>query len=158
MLKPGDPAPEFSLPDQTGEVRSLKDLLAPGALILYFYPADFTPVCTEQACFFRDAATELHSLGAKVVGVSPDPPGKHREFAAQHRLGFTLLSDAGRVAIRAYRAAGLFGILPWGLRRVTYLVGPDARIVDAVAQESRLTRHRQFVRRAIDRLRASRGV
>ena len=93
MLKNGTKAPEFDLEDQTGRRRTLKALLADGPLILYFYPADFTPGCTKEACTFRDLQTDLLKAKLRVVGVSPQSVESHERFAAKHGLEFPLLSD-----------------------------------------------------------------
>jgi peroxiredoxin Q/BCP len=90
MLKPGDRAPEFTLHDQDGRERSLTSLLGDGALILYFYPADFTPGCTAEACTLRDLHTDILRAGLRVVGISPQEPDSHREFRAKYNLPFTL--------------------------------------------------------------------
>ena len=82
MLKAGERAPEFTLPDETGTDRSLTELLSSGAIILYFYPADFTPGCTRQACKFRDLHTEMQRAGLRVVGISPQGPDSHAKFRA----------------------------------------------------------------------------
>ncbi|MCC6951450.1 MAG: peroxiredoxin [Phycisphaerales bacterium] len=149
MLRPGQPAPAFSLPDQHGVTVTLASLVSRGPQVLFFYPADFTPICTAEACYYRDAASELASLGARIVGISGDPPESHRRFEGEHSLGLTLLSDPSGEIARAYRAIGLFGILPFGRRRVTYLVGTDGLIKDAVAQELGISRHQDFVRRTV---------
>ena len=75
MLRAGERAPEFTLPDETGTDRSLTELLSSGAIILYFYPSDFTPGCTRQACAFRDLHAEIQKAGLRVVGISPQSPG-----------------------------------------------------------------------------------
>ncbi len=74
MLKAGERAPEFTLPDDTATDRSLTELLSSGAIVLYFYPADFTPGCTRQACVLRDLHQEIEKAGLRVVGISPQSP------------------------------------------------------------------------------------
>ena len=96
MLKNGTSAPEFNLPDQDGKQHTLKSLLADGPLILYFYPADFTPGCTKEACSFRDLQTELVRANLRIVGVSPQDTDSHRRFAEKHDLNFPLLADTNR--------------------------------------------------------------
>jgi len=151
MLNAGDNAPDFSLVSDSGVQVSLVELLSDGPLILYFYPADFTPICTQEACMYRDAVAELAGAGVRVVGVSPDAPQVHARFRASQRLQFPLLSDPDRSVAKAYGAIGWFGLpIPWGVRRVSYLIAPDRRILDAVAAEHRLSRHHDFVRRAIE--------
>ena len=93
MLKKGTQAPEFDLVDQDGKRHTLKSLLAKGPLILYFYPADFTPGCTREACTFRDLQNDLVRARLRVVGVSPQDAESHKKFAAKHNLNFPLLAD-----------------------------------------------------------------
>jgi peroxiredoxin Q/BCP len=125
MLDVGATAPGFSLPDQDGNVVTLSGLLAEGDLVLYFYPADFTPVCTKEACVFRDRHPALVDAGARVVGVSPQSPGSHRRFREAYALPFTLLSDDKKNVIRAF---GVDGPLGFGVRRATFLIGRDGVI------------------------------
>lgn len=146
MLPVGETAPEFSLPDQDGRRRSLRELLDGGPLILYFYPADFTPGCTKEACDLRDLHTQILSAGLKVVGISPQSMQSHQRFREQHSLPFTLLSDEDKSAIRAYDVDGPLGI---GVRRATFLIDGKRRIVDAVLADLRISRHQEFVQRAI---------
>jgi peroxiredoxin Q/BCP len=146
MLKPGTRAPEFVLPDQDGDDRSLTGLLESGPLILYFYPADFTPGCTREACDIRDLHNEIRSVGLTVAGVSPQAPESHRRFRDEHALPYTLLCDPDKVVARMYDVDGPFGI---GVRRATYLVDQDRRILDAVLADLRIGRHREFIERAV---------
>ena len=92
MLAMGSRAPEFTLPDQDDRTISLTTLLNRGPLILYFYPADFTPGCTREACMFRDLHAEILSAGLSVAGVSPQAPDRHTEFREKYKLPFPLLS------------------------------------------------------------------
>ncbi len=146
MLKNGDKAPEFTLPDQDGHDRRLSDLIAGKPLILYFYPADFTPGCTKEACDLRDLHTKILASGLRVVGVSPQSPESHRRFRDEHSLPFTLLSDEKKVAIQAFGVDGPLGI---GVRRATFLIDGRQQIVDAVLADLRIGRHQEFVERAI---------
>ncbi|MDZ7643405.1 MAG: peroxiredoxin [Woeseiaceae bacterium] len=146
MLKPGSRAPEFILPDQDGRDVELSGLLADGPLILYFYPADFTAICTREACAIRDLYGELDSVGLRVAGISPQSPESHRRFRAEQRLPFTLLSDEDRTAIRMYGVDGPFGI---GVRRATFLVHPDRSIRDAVLADFNVGRHTEFLKKAV---------
>src|SRR4029450_177609 len=93
MYTKGSLAPEFELADQSGSIRTLSSLLSDGPLILYFYPADFTPGCTKEACSFRDLHQDLMKANLRVVGVSPQDVESHRKFAGKHGLSFTLLAD-----------------------------------------------------------------
>ncbi|MFQ6005876.1 MAG: peroxiredoxin [Woeseia sp.] len=146
MLKPGARAPDFILPNEQGEEVSLSDMLAEGPLILYFYPADFTPGCTKEACSFRDMHGEILSVGLRVIGVSPQDAASHRKFKEKYELPFMLLSDTDKVAIRMYDVDGPFGV---GVRRATYLVTQGARIQAALQADVLINRHKEFIEKAI---------
>ncbi len=146
MLKPGERAPEFTLSDQDGRERSLTSLLGDGPLILYFYPADFTPGCTAEACTLRDLHTDIQHAGLRVVGVSPQAPESHKRFRAKYSLPFTLLADPDKHVVRMYDVDGPLGI---GVRRATYLIDQARTIQDAVLADFRIGRHEQFVRNAV---------
>ena len=146
MLKAGERAPEFTLPDETSTDRSLTELLSSGAIVLYFYPADFTPGCTRQACVLRDLHTEVQRAGLRVVGVSPQSPESHAKFRAKYNLPFVLLSDQHKAVIKMYGVNGPLGI---GVRRASYLIDGGRRIRDAVLADFMIGRHADFVRKAI---------
>ena len=146
MLATGELAPDFELPDQDGRKRRLGDLLGGRPLILYFYPADFTPGCTREACDLRDLHTQILAAGLRVVGVSPQSPESHRRFRDEHSLPFMLLSDEDKVAIKAFDVDGPLGM---GVRRATFLIDGKRRIVEAVLADLRISRHQEFVQRAI---------
>ena len=101
-LAPGDEAPEFELPDQTGTPRKLSTLLTAGPVVLFWYPAAMTTGCTKEACHFRDIGAEFEAVGAQRVGISADKPEKQAEFDAKHDLGYPLLSDADKAVAKAY--------------------------------------------------------
>jgi len=146
MLEKGAKAPDFELQDQDGRRHTLQALLGDGPLILYFYPADFTPGCTKEACSFRDLHQELMKATLRVVGVSPQDVDSHRRFADKHHLNFPLLADPDKTVIKAY---DLDGPLGFGVRRGTYLIGRDGRIQDGVLADLRIGEHEAFVRAAI---------
>lgn len=146
MLKPGDRAPDFNLPDQDGRDVALAQLLAHGPLVLYFYPADFTPGCTKEACTIRDMHDEIAAAGMRVVGIAPQDEVSHARFRAEHGLPFTLLADRDKAVIKAWGVDGPLGI---GVRRATFLVGADGVIRDAVLADIRISRHEEFIRAAI---------
>jgi peroxiredoxin Q/BCP len=145
MLAIGSRAPEFTLPDQDDRSISLSTLLNRGPLILYFYPADFTPGCTREACMLRDMHTEILSVGLAVAGVSPQSPERHREFRDKYKLAFTLLSDQEKFVIKMYDVNGPLGL---GVRRGTYLVDQARVIRSAVLADFRISQHEDFVRKA----------
>ena len=146
MLKAQSRAPEFILQDDDGREVALSDLLHSGPLILYFYPADFTPGCTREACAIRDIHDDLLAVGLQVVGVSPQDAASHARFREQHNLPFTLLSDPEKVAIKMYDVDGPFGV---GVRRATFLIGQDRTIHDALMADVRIDRHTGFIEKAI---------
>lgn len=146
MLKAGAKAPEFVLPNDEGGETSLTDLLEHGPLILYFYPADFTPGCTKEACSIRDIHDDIRGVGLQVAGISPQGPDSHKRFRAEHGLPFVLLSDEDKDVIRMYDVDGPFGV---GVRRATFLVNQDRTIRDAVMADVRIGRHQEFIEKAV---------
>jgi peroxiredoxin Q/BCP len=148
----GDPAPDFANESTHGPT-SLADH-AGRWLVLYFYPKDFTPGCTTEACDFRDA---LPGLDADVIGVSPDPLDRHRAFAEEHGLPFPLVSDEDHTLARAYGAWGtkkLYGKEVTGVLRSTFLIAPDGTIAEAM-RNVRSKGHVERVRAKLDALQAS---
>jgi thioredoxin-dependent peroxiredoxin len=146
MLDLGGRAPEFTLPDHTGQVVSLSTLLRSGPLILYFYPADFTPGCTKEACSIRDLHVAIQGAGLDVAGVSPQSPESHRKFREKYQLPFTLLSDTEKVVTKMYDVVGPLG---FGVRRATYLIDQARKIRSAVLADFRIGLHEEFIRKAI---------
>lgn len=148
MLKVGDHAPDFELPDQDGRPVQLHTLLARGPVLLYFYPADFTPVCTREACAFRELHGELAHEGATLIGISPQDNVSHTRFRAQHRLPFPLLSDPDKRVIRAY---GCDGPLGFGVKRVTFLIATDGRIAERAHSALRVSQHLAVAQRFLEK-------
>jgi len=132
MLRPGTQlsegcaAPDFALADQNGLIHHLSDY-AGRWLVLYFYPRDDTPICTQEACRFRDDIAILDELDAVVVGVSVDDTRSHAEFARRYQLPFPLLSDPGGKTAAAYDSLLNLGLVRFA-RRHTFIVAPDGRI------------------------------
>ncbi len=146
MLAAGSRAPEFILPNADGGETSLSDLLQLGPLILYFYPADFTPGCTKEACSIRDIHNDIQSVGLQVAGISPQDVDSHKRFRDEHRLPFVLLSDPDKIAIKMYEVNGPLGI---GVRRATFLINQDRTIRDAMLADMRIGRHTNFIEKAV---------
>lgn len=146
MLKAGDRAPDFRLADQDGRTITLGQLLEGGPLVLYFYPTDFTPGCTKEACTIRDMHDEIAAAGMRVVGISPQDADSHARFRTRFGLQFTLLADPGKTAVKAFGVDGPLGI---GVRRATFLIGADGIIRDAVLADLRIGLHEEFIRAAI---------
>ena len=113
------PAPDFTAQAHTGQQVRLADYRDKSVVVLYFYPMDGTPVCTKQACSFRDAYEEFTRLGAVVIGVSADSPERHQAFATSRALPFLLISDQDRSLRKAYQVRKTLGVLP---SRVTYVI------------------------------------
>ena len=118
--KLGTRAPDFNLPDANGELVSLASLSG-GWIVLYFYPRDDSPICTKQACSFRDDMQKLEKLGAKVIGVSIDDAKSHAEFAKKYRLPFPLLSDKNGEVASKYGALTNLGVYKMA-KRYTFLI------------------------------------
>ena len=124
MLSIGTKAPDFTLPDQNGEMKSLSDYKGQ-KVILYFYPKDMTSGCTKQACAFSELYPQFREKGAVVLGVSKDSVASHKRFEEKHSLPFTLLSDTEKTVIQAYdvwKEKKLYGKTSYGVVRTTYLI------------------------------------
>ncbi|NJN29425.1 MAG: thioredoxin-dependent thiol peroxidase [Synechococcales cyanobacterium RM1_1_8] len=129
-LQPGDPAPDFSLPDAEGNTVALADFKGK-SVVLYFYPRDNTPGCTKEACGFRDQYQQLQDRGAVVLGVSTDDAKAHGKFIAKYNLPFPLLCDRDAQVSIAYESYGLkkfMGKEYMGIKRQTFIIGPDGKI------------------------------
>ncbi|MDQ6714654.1 MAG: thioredoxin-dependent thiol peroxidase [Actinomycetota bacterium] len=132
-LSPGDTAPEFTLPTDSGDRVSLRDLRGRKAIV-YFYPAAMTPGCSTEACDFSDSVDRLHAEGYEVLGISPDSPEKLAAFRERDGLSITLLSDADRSVLEAYGAFGekkLYGKTVQGVIRSTFVIDEDGVVADA---------------------------
>jgi peroxiredoxin Q/BCP len=126
LPKIGAIAPDFSLPDQNGKVYTLADFQGKW-LVLYFYPKDDTPGCTEEACNFRDDLNQLTGLGAQVVGISVDNSLSHADFAKKYSLPFPLLADKDAEVTKRYAVLRNLGILKLA-RRYTFLIDPHGKV------------------------------
>jgi thioredoxin-dependent peroxiredoxin len=129
-LKPGDPAPNFSLPNAEGQLVNLTDFRGK-RVVLYFYPRDNTPGCTKEACGFRDAYSEYQNQDVVVLGISTDDAKSHTKFTQKFNLPFPLLSDADGQVAAAYDSYGLkkfMGKEYMGVSRNTFVIGPDGKI------------------------------
>ena len=126
LPKAGERAPGFSLPDQNGRLRTDAEFRGKW-LVLYFYPKDDTPGCTEQACAFRDDLHRLTALGAEIVGISVDDTLSHQAFAKKYSLQFPLLADAKGELARRYGSLRDLGLIRFA-RRNTFLIDPQGRV------------------------------
>ncbi len=133
MLAIGTKAPDFTLPDQNGEPRSLSDYQGK-KVILYFYPKDMTAGCTKQACAFGELYPRFREKGAVILGVSKDTVASHKRFEEKYGLPFILLSDPEKEVIRAYdvwKEKKLYGKVSMGVVRTTYLIDENGMIEKA---------------------------
>ncbi len=138
LPKAGESAPDFNLPDQDGKSHQLHDF-AGKWLVLYFYPRDDTPGCTQEACAFRDDLHKLTALGAQVVGISVDDSASHAEFAKKYHLPFPLLADKSTEVAARYGALMNLGLFKYA-RRYTFLIDPQGKIAK-VYQKVETSRH-----------------
>ncbi|MFC7548024.1 thioredoxin-dependent thiol peroxidase [Plantactinospora sp. GCM10030261] len=133
-LSPGDPAPDFTLPTDTGAPLHLADLRG-RKVILYAYPAAMTPGCTKQACDFRDSLASLQAAGYEVIGISPDKPAKLAKFRDRDAITFPLVGDEDKQVLTAYGAYGekqMYGRTVTGVIRSTFVIDADGRIEQAL--------------------------
>ena len=121
----GDRAPQVTFSLHTGERRALESYRGHHAVVVYFYPKDYTPICTREACAFRDAYEDFVDAGAVVIGVSADSDQSHRSFAQFHRLPFLLASDVDDAIRNAFAVPKTLGILPG---RVTYIIDKQGTV------------------------------
>ena len=129
-LAPGDPAPDFTLPTDSGRLVRLSDLRG-RKVVLYVYPAAMTPGCTKQACDFSDSLASLEAHGFTVLGVSPDSPQRLATFREREGLGITLLSDEDRSVMQAYGAYGektMYGKVVQGVIHSTFVIDQEGRV------------------------------
>jgi peroxiredoxin Q/BCP len=129
-LKEGALAPKFKLPDENGSVTSLSDFKGKW-VVLYFYPKDMTPGCTQEACDFRDSLNRLKSKKAQVFGVSKDSPERHQKFIEKEGLNFHLLSDEDASVCKLYgvfQKKSLYGREFMGIVRTTFIIDPKGKI------------------------------
>jgi len=136
LLEVGTKAPDFTLPDQNGEMHSLKDYKGQ-KVILYFYPKDSTAGCTKQACGFAERYPQIQEKGAVVLGISKDSVKSHKNFETKYSLPFTILSDPDHAVIEAYdvwKEKKNYGKVSMGVVRTTYLIDEEGVIVKAIGK------------------------
>jgi peroxiredoxin Q/BCP len=153
VLKPGAKAPNFDLPDQSGEKIKLSDLKGE-TVVLYFYPRADTPGCTTQACGVRDRGGDYKRAGARVIGISPDEVKAIDKFAGKYDLNFTLLADADHSVAEKYGTwveKSMYGKKYMGVQRATFIVGPDGKIAKVFPKVSP-KQHDDLVLKALDEL------
>jgi peroxiredoxin Q/BCP len=156
MLRAGDNALDFELPDQTGEHLRLSSLRGQ-TLVLFFYPRADTPACTTQACGVRDRSTDYEAAGARVIGISPDEVGAIDKFAGKYDLDFTLLADADHAVAEKYGAwveKSMYGRKYMGVARATFIIDPKGKIA-RVFPKVQPKKHDDFVLKALAELSAA---
>jgi thioredoxin-dependent peroxiredoxin len=147
MIQPGEPAPDFELPDQDGNLVRLSDLRG-GKVVLYFYPKADTPGCTTQACGVRDHLPDYAEAGVTVIGVSPDPVKAVKKFHVGQELNFTLLADEDHAVCEAYGVwveKSMYGRTYMGAQRSTFVIGEDGVVTDVIEKVSPKTHDEQVL-------------
>ena len=151
-LHVGEKAPDFDLVASSGKRLRLSDFAGKKNVVLYFYPGDFTPVCTKETCGFRDAYEELADRDTEVIGVSVDSESSHRKFAEKLGLPFELVSDEQKDLARTYGATSLFRDILGKTRRITYVIDKKGEIAGVFEGELSASKHVEGVRDLIRKL------
>jgi thioredoxin-dependent peroxiredoxin len=150
-MQPGDRAPDFELPDETGQLRRLSEMLRGGPVVLFFYPRAMTSGCTAEDCHFRDLRTEFEKVGATRIGISVDPVDKQKQFSDKHGFDFPLLSDEGGSVARAFGVSpGLLSFIR-PVKRTTFVIGTDGLILDVINSETHMHVHADRALRTLSR-------
>jgi thioredoxin-dependent peroxiredoxin len=147
-VKVGDPVPAFTLNDQNGKPFNVTDYIGKKILVIYFYPKDESPVCTKEACAFRDSYAAFTEKGALVIGINGASVATHHAFQLNHQLPFLLLSDSGNVVLKQFGVKGSFGMTG----RETFVIDLGGKV--AFTYNSMLSgkRHEAEALSAIDKL------
>ncbi len=138
-MKAGDSVADFALPDQTGQVRRLSELLTAGPVVLFFYPAAMTYGCTKESCHFRDLKSEFDEVGAQRVGISADPVDKQLQFAQKHDFDYPLLSDVDRAVAEAFGVKRRSNLLR--VKRSTFVIDTDRTLIAELHSEVSMNSH-----------------
>jgi len=154
-IRPGDKAPDFTLPSQSGEQVRLYDRLGERVVVLYFYPRDDTRGCTAEACGFRDSFEDFTDAGAEVIGVSSDSVDRHAAFAGKHKLPFTLLSDKGGQVRKSYGVPAVLGMVPG---RVTFVIDREGTVRHSFNSMTNIGQHVSDALRIVRELQAGQAA
>ena len=133
MIKTGQPAPDFSAPSHTGETIKLSDYKGKKNVVLFFYPGDFTPVCTKEACSFNDSAADFEKHDAQLLGISKDDLAKHKSFAGRYGLNYPLLTDEGYEIAKSFGITRPVPFLP--AKRVTFVIDKEGMVQAVIHKE-----------------------
>ncbi|HEY5438176.1 MAG TPA: peroxiredoxin [Acidimicrobiales bacterium] len=145
----GDLAPDFTLLDQEGNMRTLSTMLLNGPVVLFFYPAAMTEGCTKESCHFRDLASEFATLGGQRLGISMDSVDKQAEFTTKNNLDYPLLADVDGNVAKEYGVKRGLDVLK--VKRSTFVIRPDRHVADVITSEVNMNAHAD---RALEALRA----
>ncbi len=151
-LRVGQQAPDFDVVSSAGKSLKLSEFRGKKNVVLYFYPGDFTPVCTKETCGFRDMYAQLESKDTEVIGVSVDSDESHKKFAAEYKVPFELVSDKDRELAKAYEATSFLGKLLGKAGRITYLIDKKGEIAGIFQGELSASKHVDGVREAMKKL------
>lgn len=151
-LRVGQRAPEFDVVSSAGRSLKLSELRGKKNVVLYFYPGDFTPVCTRETCGFRDMYADLESNDTEVIGVSVDSDESHQKFAAQYKVPFALVSDRNRDLARSYGATSFLRNIVGKASRITYLIDKKGEIAAILEGELSASKHVEGIREALQKL------
>ncbi len=151
-LRVGQKAPDFDVTSSAGQKLKLSDFEGKKNVVLYFYPGDFTLVCTRETCGFRDSYAELAGNDTEVIGVSVDSDESHQRFAREYNVPFALVSDTSKSLSQSYDATGLLGRLMGKTNRVTYVIDKRGYIAGVFDSELRASAHVDGVRDLVQKL------
>ncbi len=135
----GDLVPDFSLPDETGTVRTLSELLTAGPVTLFFYPGAMTYGCTKESCHFRDLAKEFEQAGGQRVGISADTVEKQKQFSDKYSFDYPLLSDPDRKVAEIFGVKRGGGLVP--VKRNTFVIDTDRKVIGVIKSEISMQKH-----------------
>ncbi len=154
-LRVGEKAPEFDVTASNGKRISLAELRGKKNVVLYFYPGDFTPVCTKETCGFRDAYSDLASADTEVVGVSVDTDDSHRKFAEKYGIPFALVADENKDLAKKYGATSFLRDILGKASRITYVIDKKGEIAGVFQGELSANKHVHGAKELIEKLRRS---
>ena len=153
-LRVGQKAPDFDVVSSSGTALKLGDFAGKKNVVLYFYPGDFTPICTKETCGFRDMYADLESKETEVIGVSVDSNESHEKFAKEYKLAFSLVSDAKRELARTYGATSFLRDILGKSARMTFVIDKKGDIAGIFAGELSASKHLDGVKGVIAKLSA----
>jgi peroxiredoxin Q/BCP len=152
LLKLGQDAPDFTVKASDGRSLSLAEFRGKKNVVLYFYPRDFTSICTTESCGFRDMYEEVSGRDTEIIGVSLDTDESHRKFAARHALQFPLVADTDKTLTRKYGAIGTIRSLLGTAKRITFVIDKHGKIAGVFEGELSSKPHLRGVKEVLERL------